>query len=306
MTNAADDNDSMVTSGDRSVVHLDRRLSHPMEKVWRAVTESPHLSQWFPAQVEIEMRPGGTVSFDQGGELTYGRVLALDPPRQISFTWGADVLSFDLAAEGDATRLRMTHTFDDRAGGASFAAGWQTCLAALGPVLADEPLPPAGPMVERHEALVRRFGLDLGVVTESADGWTIRFERQLTCPADVAWDLFLGRDLQTGQQRTAPPVGEALTPFAAPEVTLGTVTDLETHRLLAFDTAATEPGDHVRLEFLAGTGHGARMVLVVTGSSTDSLDRTNAYEQWGEGAVEHVAAQAARWAIEQHSSVLLR
>lgn len=305
MTNAEEANDTMEASDGRSAVHLDRTLSHPIDKVWRAVTESGHLAQWFPAQVEIEMTPGGTVTFDQGGgELMYGKVISLDPPHQITFSWGDDVLSFDLASEDGATRLRMTHAFDDRAGGASFAAGWQACLAALAPVLADEPLPAPGRMVERHEELVHRFGLDQGVVTETPDGWTIRFERQLTCPADVAWALFLGRDPQTGQQRSAPAVGEPLTPFAAPEVTLGTITEVDAHHVLAFDTAAEEPGDHVRLEFGPGTGHGARMVLTVTGSSSDSLDRTSAYEQWGQGAVEHVAAEASRWAIEQENGAI--
>lgn len=305
MTNADEANATMEASDGRSAVRLDRTVTHPIDKVWRAVTESEHLSQWFPAHVEIEMTAGGTVSFDLGGgEMMYGKVISLDPPHQISFTWGDDVLSFDLAPEVGVTRLRMTHTFDDHAGGASFAAGWQACLAALSPVLAREPLPATGRMIERHEELVRRFGLDQGVVTESADGWTIRFERQLTCPADVAWDLFLGRDLGTGQQRTAPVVGEPLTPFAAPHVTLGTITEVDAHHVLAFDTAVEEPGDHVRLEFVPGTGHGARMVLTVTGSSSDSLDRTNAYEQWGEGAVEHVAAEAARWAIEQENGAL--
>ena len=295
-----EDADTMESIDGRSAVRLERKLTHPIDKVWRAVTESQHLGQWFPAEVEIEMATGGRVRFGQGGELMYGTVLTLDPPHEISFSWGDDILTFELADADGGTRLRMTHTFDDRAGGASFAAGWQACLAALGPVLADEPLPPTGRMIERHEELVHRFGLDHGVVTESPDGWTIRFERQLTCPADIAWDLFLGRDQETGRQRTAPSVGEPLTPFAAPEVTLGIVTEMEVHRVLAFDTAASEPGDHVRLEFGPGTGHGARMLLTVRGSSSD--DRTHAYEQWGDGAVEHVAAEASRWAVERASS----
>ena len=57
---------------------------------------------------------------------------------------------------------------------------------------------------------------------------------------------------------------------------------------------AQEPGDHVRVELSEGTGHGARIVLTVTG--TDPAERDAAVEQWGTGAVGHLAAAAAAWA----------
>ena len=69
--------------------------------------------------------------------------------------------------------------------------------------------------------------LDRPVVTESDAGWTVRVERQLTCPAEVAWDLWFGKDRDTGEQRTAPNVGEPLTPYMAPEVVIGTMTEME-------------------------------------------------------------------------------
>jgi hypothetical protein len=135
-------------------------------------------------------------------------------------------------------------------------------------------------------------------MTESADAWTVRVERQLTCPAEVAWNLWFGKDRDTGEQRPAPAVGEPLTPYMAPEVVIGTMTEVELHRLLAFDVAPTGgPGDRVRVELADGTGHGARIILTVTG--TDPGARDAAAQMWGTGARGHLAASAAEWATAQ-------
>ena len=59
----------------------------------------------------------------------------------------------------------------------------------------------------------------------------------------------------------------------APEVVIGTVTEVELHRVLAFDVAPTGgPGEHVRVEFGDGTGHGVRITLTVTGTEADERD----------------------------------
>lgn len=309
--------EELIDLDGRSAVRLTRQLRHPVAAVWKAVTTSAGLSAWFPARVDLDPREGGRVVFDQEGSPTHGTVLVSEPPLRFHFTWDDDEFRIELSERAASpqqpggTRLEFVHLFDDRPGAASFATGWAHCLESLRPVLATEDLATEGAtpsdvepgdrvalsMAQRHEELAHRFGLDHGTVTRTAQGWTVRFERQLTCPARIAWNLFLGRDLETGEQRPAPAVGESLTPYAAPEVVLGTVTEVTTPELLAFDTAADEPGDHVRLEFVTGTGQGARMVLTVTG--TDPADCPMAEEQWGAGAVEHVAAEAADWASRQ-------
>ena len=84
----------------------------------------------------------------------------------------------------------------------------------------------------------------------------------------------------------------------APDVVIGTMTEVDIHRLLAFDVAPTGgPGEHVRVELTDGTGHGARIILTVTG--TDPGERDAAVEMWGTGAVGHLAAMAADWALAQ-------
>ncbi|MDQ1476961.1 MAG: hypothetical protein QOE62_2190, partial [Actinomycetota bacterium] len=43
-------------AGDRWRLRFSRRLAHPQEKVWRAITEEDHLQAWFPFVIEGEMR----------------------------------------------------------------------------------------------------------------------------------------------------------------------------------------------------------------------------------------------------------
>lgn len=291
--------DEFLTLDGRPTVRVERRYPHPIEKVWRAVTTPAHLGQWFPSPVDIDLRPGGRLRFEAfEGAAGAGTVEVVDEPRRLTFTWGTDRLTFELAPDGDKTVFTLVHSFDDRYGAPSFAAGWDVCLAGLRSVLAGEPLPPPDRGVARHEELIREFGLDRPQITTSEDGWTVRVERQLTCPAEVAWDLWFGTDRDTGVQRPAPAVGEPLTPYMAPDVVIGTMTEVALHRVLAFDVAPTGgPGEHVRLELSAGTGHGARITLTVTGTDPGECDA--AAEMWGAGAIGHLAASAAEWALAQ-------
>lgn len=277
----------------RPAIRVVRQLAHPVDRVWTAVTSEEQLRHWFPGGAAVEERVGGVVHFGENGESGEGEVLECDPPRRLAFTWEDDRLTYELEPDAGGTLLTLTHDFDDRAGAASFAAGWEQCLDALACVLADEPLPAADHAVARHEELVVRFGLDRPLVIHNDAGWHVRFERQLTGPIEEAWNAFFGVDPATGEQRTAPEVGGAMRPFAARETVLGTAAAVDEPHLFILTTVAGVPGDRVELRLVAGTGHGARMVLDVHG--TDEAELQPAIEEWG-SAVAHVAREAARWA----------
>jgi hypothetical protein len=84
----------------------------------------------------------------------------------------------------------------------------------------------------------------------------------------------------------------------APDVVVGTMTEVDLHRVLAFDVAPTGgPGEHIRVELTEGTGHGARITLTVTG--TDLAERDEAAAVWGTRAIGHLADEAAKWAMAQ-------
>lgn len=240
--------DAFAPAGpDRWSVRLVRRYPHPVETVWRAVSEPEHLAAWFPSAVDLDPHVGGEVRFgpasaDDPG-LT-GEVLAWEPPHLLAFTWGTDAIRFELAATDDGTELVLLHAFDDRAGAASFAAGWDGCGLALAALLAGDPPPPPTRAVARHEELVASFGLDRPAVDEVDDAgrWRLVFERQMVAPeADV--------------------------------------------RALLAVTADAD------VNFVPGTGHGARLVITLTG--TDPAARATARTTWHD-RVESAAAEAAR------------
>ncbi|HEX8804789.1 MAG TPA: SRPBCC domain-containing protein [Acidimicrobiales bacterium] len=190
--------ETLETVGGRNVLRVRRRLSHPPAKVWRALTEPGELTHWFPADVEVVesdvdpgLAPGATLRFvfrEGEGETQEGRVVEADPPHVLAYTWGDATLRWELRPHdgGAACELVFTHAFDDRPGAAAFAAGWGRCLVGLAQRLAGEPVRLPDDHVERHEALVARFGLDEGRL---ADGPAVHFVRQLPWPLGRVWDV---------------------------------------------------------------------------------------------------------------------
>jgi uncharacterized protein YndB with AHSA1/START domain len=131
-----------ATDDGRPAVRFERRLPHPVDAVWRCVTEPAELRHWFPTSVELELRVGAPMRFEHGdGEGFEGELRELDPPHRIAFLWGDDLLRFELEPDGDGTRLTLVHVLlgegDDAA--ARTAAGWHVCLAALERTLAGAP-----------------------------------------------------------------------------------------------------------------------------------------------------------------------
>jgi hypothetical protein len=59
-----------------------------------------------------------------------GEVLVVDEPRVLSFSWGEDILRFELTESRDGTRLVL---FDELppSTAARNAAGWEVCLDRL-------------------------------------------------------------------------------------------------------------------------------------------------------------------------------
>jgi uncharacterized protein YndB with AHSA1/START domain len=118
-----------------------RRLPHPPEKVWRALTEPEHLAHWFPTTIEGERAAGAPLRFSfRDGEASAfdGEMITFEPPSALEFRWGDDVVRLELRAEGDGTELTLLDTLDDRGKGARDAAGWHVCLDKLAAHLRGE------------------------------------------------------------------------------------------------------------------------------------------------------------------------
>jgi uncharacterized protein YndB with AHSA1/START domain len=288
-------NETLTTDGGRTVLRMERRLHHPVEKVWRALTEPSELGHWFPSKVEIDLTPGGKVRFlelsDENPSME-GEITDLDPPHLIAYTWDSDHLRWELRPDGDGCLLTLIHTFDDRYGAASFASGWTGCIDILDRRLggeqagADQPhgvspeFVPQGleGWAELHERFVDEFGLAEGTVRRTAEGWVLRFERQLVRPVDAVWALLTGGDEVAVGAR--PPAG-----FTTDRLPAGPVVAVDPAAVVDYRWPVEgDPAGRVRYELSPGAG-GARLVVTHTIPTALGEYRPVALEAWA----DHIA-----------------
>ncbi|MBW4722045.1 SRPBCC family protein [Saccharothrix obliqua] len=277
---------ALLTVDGRSQLRIERRLAHPPEKVWSALTEPSHISKWYPFPVaELELKEGGKVSFDAGDGSTFeGVITEVDPPKVFAFREEEDLLRFEITPVDGGSRLVFSHTFDDRPAAASNASGWTDCLDALEQVVggAEETAVDSDP-VALHERLVKEFGLDQGEVKAGDDGWTVRYERQLREPADRVWAELTGG----GEVAASGPVPAG---FAHPGLSTGDVRSVEAAEHVEFDWLSDGvPAGTVRYEFRPGNG-GARLTLVQRGENGSAALRDSELRAWRDH-VEGLAAE---------------
>ena len=86
------------------------------QRVFRALTEPAELERWFVQKAEVDLRPGGAIRLEWAPDaVEIGTILVLEPPHRLSYQWEAlepspTTITFELTAENDGTRLRLTHT----------------------------------------------------------------------------------------------------------------------------------------------------------------------------------------------------
>jgi uncharacterized protein YndB with AHSA1/START domain len=150
---------TLKTVDGRPALRFERRLAHPVDRVWRAITEPDELEAWFVARPEWRPEPGETFNaMDQDGEVT-----DVEPPHLLAWKWGGELFRFELSADGDGCLLVFTHVFDERMFGAQHATGWEVHFTRLDALLAgstrteEEAMEAWG---EIHERYAEKFGLD--------------------------------------------------------------------------------------------------------------------------------------------------
>jgi uncharacterized protein YndB with AHSA1/START domain len=75
-------------------------LDHPVDRVWRAITDPTEIAQWFPNEsATLEARPGGTGEFVwniDGKEIRAEvHVLEVEPPHRFVWSWGHEATNTD-------------------------------------------------------------------------------------------------------------------------------------------------------------------------------------------------------------------
>lgn len=165
----------LIQEGDRVGLRFVRRYRHPIERVWRALTESDQLRFWMPCDIVGERRAGApiTLPFWPGHVEKYGitepvlngEIQVWEPPRRFGWTWGGDVLLWELAPVDDGTELTFTTwpADPDLAGIVSSAGGYHLCLTELEVLLEVGSAPPMTEVdvvvFRLEEAYKQRFGL---------------------------------------------------------------------------------------------------------------------------------------------------
>jgi uncharacterized protein YndB with AHSA1/START domain len=160
MTNTAND---FATKIDDHTIQFVRILPGPIEKVWSYLEDSDKRGQWFAKGAlakkvgdTFEMRfkhselsphqapaPERMAEIDKNGHGSTNRLLALEPPHRLTFTFGSDTgpetasrVEFLLSQEGDPkdnkVRLTLTHSqIPDRGYMMNVSGGWHAHLAVL-------------------------------------------------------------------------------------------------------------------------------------------------------------------------------
>jgi uncharacterized protein YndB with AHSA1/START domain len=142
---------SAVATRDGWTLVFVRDLRHPPERVWAALTDPAQLNEWSPFTSDRDLGRVGdaTLTMIDGdtSEAMASSVLVAEPPTVLEYTWGDDVVRWELARSGDGTRLTLRHAVGQRDLLAKVAAGWHLCLLvaehlmdgqAVGPIRGED------------------------------------------------------------------------------------------------------------------------------------------------------------------------
>jgi uncharacterized protein YndB with AHSA1/START domain len=131
-------------TGGRTTLVFVRDLRHPPGKVWAALTDPGRLDQWAPftADRPLDTVGGATLTMIDGDirmdlPVTVRRA---QEPTLLEYSWGDDLLRWELEGTEAGTRLTLRHMVADPAMIAMVAAGWQICIAVAERLLDGDPV----------------------------------------------------------------------------------------------------------------------------------------------------------------------
>jgi uncharacterized protein YndB with AHSA1/START domain len=110
----------MITKNNLAeAVVIERTFNAPVEKVWKTLTDVDEMREWYFDLKEFGPKVGFEFEFVVEHErMTYHhlcKVTEVIPQKKIAYTWrykgheGDSLVTFQLSADGDKTRLKLTH-----------------------------------------------------------------------------------------------------------------------------------------------------------------------------------------------------
>src|SRR2546430_5693236 len=128
-------------------VVIERTFAAPVARVWKALTDVGEMKQWYFDLKEFKLEVGFEFEFIVEHEgMKYHhlcKVTEVIPQKRIAYTWrykgepGNSLVTFELSADGNKTKLRLTHkgleTFPKTPAYArkNFETGWTGIAAEL-------------------------------------------------------------------------------------------------------------------------------------------------------------------------------
>ncbi|HEV3249837.1 MAG TPA: SRPBCC domain-containing protein, partial [Puia sp.] len=98
---------------------VERTLDAPIGKVWKALTDKDQMKEWYFDLSAFKPELGFEFQFEGGKDdrhyLHLCKVTEVVNEQKITYSWrydgyeGISYVSFELFAEGDKTRLKLTH-----------------------------------------------------------------------------------------------------------------------------------------------------------------------------------------------------
>ena len=180
---------TLIHIDSKPALRFERRYEHTVERVWRAISDPAEMASWFPSNVEGKRAVGADLTFvddaqraaareagdptRDGSAMPHGRIVAYDPPKVFSFTWGSELLRFELVPDGHATVLVFTQILSHQSVAARNGSGWNMCLGNLDALLGAG-VPERDDWKDVYHDYLERMGPELG--RRAGDG-AVRWER---------------------------------------------------------------------------------------------------------------------------------
>ena len=132
----------MTQTNDTKTLIVEREMPHSLEKVWRALTQGSLIEDWL---MKNDFQPvvGHRFNLRADWGVVDCQVLAVEPNKTLSYTWGAyglkSVVTWTLTPMSTGTDLRMEQSGfppDQPQYYQGAKGGWQQFFSALEQVLA--------------------------------------------------------------------------------------------------------------------------------------------------------------------------
>ena len=125
---------------------IERTFNAPIARVWKALTDAEEMRRWYFDMKEFKPEVGFEFGFSvehEGAKYEHRcKVTEVIPQKELAYTWryegheGDSLVTFELFAEGDKTRLKLTHegleTFPNLPSFArkNFTEGWTQIIGS--------------------------------------------------------------------------------------------------------------------------------------------------------------------------------